>query len=500
MRQGRVWALVLVVALLGAAYAQVSSGQRQLQAQRAEQFHNDVIAYAAFHSDMSELGAAQIASEADVDNALELVARHNSEALVRGWMLYNADVAAQSPAFVAGVREQVRRTGGAPLRTIAAQRSFARRLAGSDEAIRLVLNAAAADSARVATIAERFRRQAEMIEQEPWAASDATGQIERLERLRTLSLPGGFSPSVSIALAARLAPAPLSIPLGADNFGGSRFWDAVSGAPFMLSATSPPAMALREDERRSETVDAILSLAALRVLGANRADIVELYVRDPRSIGCMELARLQFHQCVSASRFVYENAHCLARHGLRDTAMCIGALGIPVRPDATLMAQAPASAASAAPPAQPSRTTPAPQSNPPIAPRVTFPPRATTPAPPAQALQTAPAPQADIARRAATPAPPVVRQQAANPQAQPGAARAPTAPATPTAQPAFAASLSSLGPGELFARADELDEQGARGEARIVRRTLIARFPDSPLALVAAQQLAASNAPSEANR
>jgi hypothetical protein len=498
MRQGRVWALVLVVALLGAAYAQVSSGQRQLQAQRAEQFHNDVIAYAAFHSDMSELGAAQIASEADVDSALELVARHNSEALVRGWMLYSADVATQSPAFVAGVRESVRRTGGAPLRTIAAQRSFARRLSGSDEAIRLMLNAAAADSARVAAVAERYRRQAEMIEQEPWAASDATGQFERLERLRALSRPGGFSPSVSIALAARLAPAPLSIPVGADNFGGARFWDAVSGAPFVLSATSQSTMALREDERRSETVDAILSLAALRVLGASRSDIVDLYVRDPRSIGCMELARLQFHQCVSASRFVYENAHCLARHGLRDTAMCIGALGVPIRSDATL-AQAPASPVST-PPAQPPRTTPAPQANPPIAARVTFPPRAAPTTPPVQALQTTPQPAnpPNIERRAASPTQPVVRQEAANPQV---AARAPTAPTTPSVQPAFAASLGSLGPGELFARADELDEQGARGEARMVRRTLIARFPDSPLALVAAQQLAAaSNAPSEANR
>jgi hypothetical protein len=68
-------------------------------------------------------------------------------------------------------------------------------------------------------------------------------------------------------------------------------------------------------------------------------------------------------------------------------------------------------------------------------------------------------------------------------------------------QAAFAASLTTLGPGELFARADELDEQGARGQARIVRRTLIARFPDSPLALVAAQQLAASaNGPSDAKR
>lgn len=68
----------------------------------------------------------------------------------------------------------------------------------------------------------------------------------------------------------------------------------------------------------------------------------------------------------------------------------------------------------------------------------------------------------------------------------------PTAVTTPpSGREPNGANFELMGPGELFARADELDQQGRADEARTVRRTLIARFPDSPLAATAAQQLAA---------
>ena len=56
----------------------------------------------------------------------------------------------------------------------------------------------------------------------------------------------------------------------------------------------------------------------------------------------------------------------------------------------------------------------------------------------------------------------------------------------------FDTKLKTLGAGELFVFADELDQQGKPDQARAARRALIARFPDSQLAGTAAQQLAAS--------
>lgn len=55
---------------------------------------------------------------------------------------------------------------------------------------------------------------------------------------------------------------------------------------------------------------------------------------------------------------------------------------------------------------------------------------------------------------------------------------------------AFEASLTRLGAGELFAKADELRTAGDADKARRALRALISRFPESPLAATAAQMLA----------
>jgi hypothetical protein len=53
----------------------------------------------------------------------------------------------------------------------------------------------------------------------------------------------------------------------------------------------------------------------------------------------------------------------------------------------------------------------------------------------------------------------------------------------------FQASILTMTDGQLFAKADELDQAGQADWARQTRRALISRFPKSPLAQTAAQQL-----------
>lgn len=65
---------------------------------------------------------------------------------------------------------------------------------------------------------------------------------------------------------------------------------------------------------------------------------------------------------------------------------------------------------------------------------------------------------------------------------------------------AFETSLAKLGPGQLFAKADELQAAGETEKARRMLRALIARFPDSPLAATAAQQLSGINGSAPAPR
>lgn len=70
--------------------------------------------------------------------------------------------------------------------------------------------------------------------------------------------------------------------------------------------------------------------------------------------------------------------------------------------------------------------------------------------------------------------------------AKPGVQALPAQPAAGTAS-----NLETMGAGELFVYADEMDQKGSKDEARNARRALIRRFPDTPLAATAAQQLAA---------
>ncbi|MBC7769592.1 MAG: hypothetical protein H7124_12495, partial [Phycisphaerales bacterium] len=73
--------------------------------------HQALDAYALYQSDVSALLDADIASEAALESALELAARHDPARVSRGWVAYGALAAAQSPAFVRGVRSRVTAAG-----------------------------------------------------------------------------------------------------------------------------------------------------------------------------------------------------------------------------------------------------------------------------------------------------------------------------------------------------------------------------------------------------
>jgi hypothetical protein len=329
----------VAVVLFGVASAQTEAPIAQPAALVApapspSQVQDALIAYAAFQGDVSELATKQITSVGDIDYALERVSHHNRQNFVRGWIAYGAQVASQSPSFVHSVREASGQFGrDAVVAVIAGNRSYARRLAGGDEATQLVLSSVRADSARVASVADRYQEYAYVLQRQSWANAVASGQPARLQRMRDVAQPGVFSPTISISAAAQLAVTPLSVSIGTDSaaFGGARFWDAVSGMPGVVEVSSQAAIPWRASESRAEALDRMTSIAALQALGVAESQPAAItgYLDDQRSQDCVEMAQLQLYQCMSAARFVYENAFCLAEHGLREVSTCIGALGEP---------------------------------------------------------------------------------------------------------------------------------------------------------------------------
>ncbi|HYD89173.1 MAG TPA: hypothetical protein VEA80_16970 [Vitreimonas sp.] len=339
MRTLAAWTTTAAVALLGgAAHAQTPSQNTDLQ--------TAITAYAAYHSDVSELRANTPSNANALETALDRVGRHNRDALTRGWIAYGAQTAAQSPAFVQGVRDAAAYYGrDAVIWAVTVDPSYARGLRGGQEATRMLLESAQADSQRIISVADRYQELAYSIQRQRWANAVAPGQNARVQRIRSLGREGAPAEALPSSVAPRLTVATLSVQPANDPtaYGGRRFWDSVRGGDQVVEVASTPAVATRANVTRAEALDRMAAVAALQALDAidtNQSAVTRL-ISDPRSRDCIEMAQLQLYQCMSAARFRYENAFCLGQHGLRDIGTCIGAVG---QPDAQAMTPIPAAA------------------------------------------------------------------------------------------------------------------------------------------------------------
>lgn len=346
MRSLAVWTTTAIVAVLGVANAQTTppaaaGGQASAA---AGELQSALTAYAAYHNDVSDLRATRVGNARELESALDKVARHNRDALTRGWVAYGASTAAQSPAFVQGVRDAAAYYGrDAVIWAVSVDPSYARGLRGGNEATRMLLDSANADSARIINVADRYQEMAYSMQRQRWANAVAPQQAARVQRVRSLGAAGAQIAALPSGASPRLSVTPLSLSPGSDPtaFGGRRFWDALHGGSDVVQvASTPVTYQWRVNATRGEALDRMAAVAALQALDAVDANqsAVSRLISDPRSRNCFEMAQLQLYQCMSAARFRYENAFCLGQHGLRDVGTCIGAVG---QPDATAMSPIP---------------------------------------------------------------------------------------------------------------------------------------------------------------
>jgi hypothetical protein len=342
MRSLAVWTTTAAVALLGVANAQTTPAGGAVEASEGD-LRTAVTAYAAYQNDVSELRSRAVGDANALEAALDRVARHNRDSLTRGWIAYGAQTAAQSPAYVQGVRDAAAYYGrDAVIWAVTVDPSYARGLRGGADATRLLLDSANADSARIISVADRYQEMAYSLQRQRWANTVAPQQQARVQRVRSLGAAGAPADAVPSEISPRLSVTPLSLSPGTDPtvYGGRRFWDALRGGPEVTQVSSTPVTyQWRVNVTRGEALDRMAAVAALQALDAvdtNRSAVSRL-IADPRSRDCFEMAQLQLYQCMSAARFRYENAFCLGQHGLRDIGTCIGAVA---QPDATAMSPA----------------------------------------------------------------------------------------------------------------------------------------------------------------
>ncbi len=347
MRSLAVLTTTAAIALLGVANAQstdraaapAAPAAPSAEASTADPLDTALEAYASYQMDISELRVRRLSAAPDLEGAIDQAVSHNRDALSRGWIAYGAQTAMQSTPFVEGVRRAAQYYGrDAVIWAMSADTSYARQLGGSSDAVRLVLDSAAADGARIIAVADRYQEQAYALQRLRWGNQVAPQQAQRVQRVRSLSFSGSASGRFA-SIAPRLAVTPTSLSPMSDPtvFGGRRFWDSVGGGAQVVEASSSAPAHWRVDVPRGEAVNRMLSIAAIEALDGRtqRISAVDQLLSEPRSRDCIEMAQLQLYQCMSAARFRYENAFCLGQHAMRDVGRCITAIA---QPDTTAMA------------------------------------------------------------------------------------------------------------------------------------------------------------------
>lgn len=281
-----------------------------------ETLHRALEPYALFQTDITTMLDADVPDAAALDAALDRAARHDPERLTRGWIAYGALTAAQSPAWVNGVRSRVRAAGrAAVLRQLRRDMTYARRRPpGADEATQIVLRAMAADNARMNALAIRF---------EGLGAAGDTSTWARRSSVRDDALRAPSTRTLAPEVLSRLRPGPLTAaPLTETTaFGGTRFWDALGNR----ASPTPPALPWRAIPARVPILDRMLTLGALLVVDATESETARVNAAlDDTSVSqCLAMQQLQLRQCASVTHEPNEDAYCIARHGYEATSQCL---------------------------------------------------------------------------------------------------------------------------------------------------------------------------------
>jgi hypothetical protein len=284
--------------------------------------------YVAFQGDITSLRTSALSAPTDLDRAFNTAISNNPQGITKGFLSYSAIVAAQNPAFARSVRDTAAFYGRDRfLMGLRNDVKYARTLGGAEGAVQLVLASAAADGARIEAVGERFREAAYSLQRSSWSNQVAPRPQPRIAELRNLSntprwAPANFVEKVTVQVGRQ------SSTVSPDGVGGGLFWDALmtqTEAATLASYSAPPPRAARPGPAEQHTLDRIMTMAAFYIVGAgdDQQARIDVLSDDPTTKNCIEMARLQALQCVSASRFRYEHSFCLGLHVLKDTGTCL---------------------------------------------------------------------------------------------------------------------------------------------------------------------------------
>ena len=273
--------------------------------------------YASFFSEVSEAGRRELAAPQDIDASFSaLTAFYHEDHLPRGQTAYSGLLAAETPQFADAVRDIADFYGvDATAHGLLHDPLYVTGFDGASDAAAAVEAANAEDIALLDEVSLRYREAGYNLQLVGWAkaALDDSVQLARLEtgpeQLNIsvdLNAPETGIQDAGFRAASSLFPRDVAI----DG----------SGVSLDDLRVSVGERQLTPDERR---MGQILVAAALRSIeDGDSARLDEAMINQARE-RCMLFVRLNLAQCVKAGRQKFEDAFCLAEHGLTEVADCL---------------------------------------------------------------------------------------------------------------------------------------------------------------------------------
>jgi len=288
--------------LASAVAGQAARGPTSLGARSVAIAQRVMDAAAAFDS-YTRQGAAirpDFQDGAAVARAVLEGAGYEPNQLQQGAVAYAALVALQEPHFVQGVHDLGQDPAGreALIQSLMSQPDVALKLPGARDAGVLIVSVEGRMGAGLLTSGASVKQAAYDLQGQAWS-KDAIAEPEGL-----------------IAGVKRRSATPMALTPS----------DAPSLIATVLSNRQAGVEAAALEAAPTPTVARGLALAALAILGAageERADDLTAVMTEAKSGQCVQMAKLNLYQCLSAAGPHYEGAFCLGRHALMETGQCV---------------------------------------------------------------------------------------------------------------------------------------------------------------------------------
>lgn len=268
--------------------------------------------YVRLRADIAAIESDGMTNAKALRTAHNRLSSHDTDATTQAYIAYAALVAADVEVFANAIEERTKRKRNrkAFIDELTTNPVMVREIKGADAAIAAVMEMAARDATRINELGETYISQAYEMQRKGWArkklASTGMARVNIAEKWGQTRPWPEMAPRPAIrSNAGNLKP----------NLEAFEDW-----SPSWSASRKPPL----PDSKSGILMSQILVLAARYAIDDVQPQHLTEYAQSRPTNRCFVNARLNFNQCIAATRTPYEEAFCIGTHGLNDVSRCVG--------------------------------------------------------------------------------------------------------------------------------------------------------------------------------